>query len=171
MNMKFIKILFFAIILCISTGSIHAYEYAGFKGEFMSAQKTNFYGAGLFTSNRRFDAEIEFFLSTKVFRPTPESVIDLDKEKLFFYSFAGYFHFIRTDSISYYIGTGIMPLLPRVYAVHATLGMDFFWGENFRVFYNFRYLYNNASSAVNYHYPGGATFSFGFKYTWDLLRI
>ncbi|RME89732.1 MAG: hypothetical protein D6767_07945, partial [Candidatus Hydrogenedentota bacterium] len=166
-----LKGLLFIILFLSVIAPISAYEFAGLKTEYMNAEKTNFYGFGLFTSNKRFDAEIEFFLSTKVFKGESEAKALSDKAKLFFYSFAAYFHFIRTDSISYYIGTGIMPLLPKVYAVHATLGMDFFWGENWRVFYNFRYLYNNASTAVNYRYPGGATFAFGFKYTWDFIKI
>ena len=149
---------------------VFAYEYAGFKAEFMNAEKTNFYGGGLFTSNKRFDAEIEFFISSKGFEAGAKNISP--DVRMYFYSFAGYFHFIRTDSISYYIGTGIMPLLPKAYIYHATLGMDFFWSENFRIFYNFRYLYNNASGPnINYYYPRGATFSFGFKYTWDFLKI
>ncbi len=140
-----------------------AAEFSGFKAEYLNAENTNLYGFGIFTSNKRFDAEAEFFLASKAFTGSEGVANDY---KFFFFSFAGYFHFIRTDSVSYYIGTGIFPFIPKVYIYHATFGMDFFWSENFRVFYNYRYLFNNADES---RYPKGSTFAAGFKYTWDLF--
>lgn len=165
---KILTMLFFAMLLGIALSQkADAVEFSGAKMEYMGAEKTGFYGFGLFTSDKRFDAELEFFMSTKGWQGNPDGEELHDNYKLFFFSFAAYFHFIRTDKISWYIGSGIMPWMPRSYAYHYTVGLDFFWDEDFRFFYNFRRLYNNAEA---YHYPSGNSFSAGIKWTWSSSR-
>lgn len=156
------------LLLLLPLFSTPAVEFAGTKLEYMNVEQTNFYGFGVFTSNKRFDAEIEFFLASKVFSGNSDSSAESvgPDYKFFFYSFAGYFHFIRTDKMSWYVGTGIMPLLPKVYVYHYLIGVDFFWSENWRVFYTFRKLYNNAGS---YSYPSGTSFAAGVKYAFSFL--
>lgn len=157
-------LMLFALVSLTATTTM-AYEFSGFKLEYMNGEETNFYGFGIFTSNKRFDAEVEFFAASKVFSGKADQTSPSTGDyKYFFFSFAGYFHFVRTDSISFYLGMGIFPFIPKTYIYHGTLGMDFFWTENFRVFYNYRYLYNNAQDK---RYPSGATFSAGIKFTWD----
>ncbi len=158
-------------------------EFNGFKLEFMNAQKINYYGFGLFTSDKRFDAEMEFFFAQKLFAgeteadnrnqdenappPDPRKAPKVtDAYRFWFMSFAAYFHFIRTDKMGIYIGSGIMPLLPEAYSYHWTVGMNFFWSDHFRVFYNYRYLINNAG---DYSFPNGSALSFGLKYSFDFM--
>lgn len=169
--MKAVK--FFLFFLLLFPGALWSREFGGVKVEYMNAELTNFYGFGFFTSNRRFDAEVEGFLSTKTMKQRPNDKSDEelgytwigDNYKFWYMAFSGYFHFIRSDKFSIYAGTGIMPLFPNVYVFHYTAGMDFFWHKDVRLFYNFRNLFNNAES---YRFPLGPSFSVGLKYTFDI---
>ena len=153
----------------VLTQDLNAYEFGGLKGEYMNTNQTNFYGMGLFTSNKRFDAEVEGFFAQELFSgKASEPGYITDNYKLFFVAFSGYFHFIRTEKFSLYGGMGIMPWLPKSYAYHFAVGMDFFWSENWRLFYNFRYLVNNAS---DYHYPSGTAVSVGIKFAMRWVNI
>ena len=163
--MKKTLITFAFFLLAFSVPEIAAFEYTGIKGEYMTIENTGFYGMGIFTSNKRFDAEAEIFLSSKLLAGTTDTASA--NYKKYYYAFAGYFHFIRTDSISYYVGAGIMPFIARAYAYHVALGLDFFWHNDFRVFYQYRFLFNTAS---DYAYPKGSAFSAGFKYTWSSMN-
>ena len=155
--------------LSVLTQNLSAYEFGGMKGEYMNTEQTNFYGFGLFTSNKRFDAEIEGFFAQELFSGKYQDPGYItDKYKLFFVAFTGYFHFIRTEKLSFYGGMGIMPWLPKAYAYHFVAGMDFFWTENWRLFYNFRYLVNNAS---DYQYPSGTSVSVGIKFAVRWINI
>ena len=162
--------IFLILVFFMPFEKAYSNEFTGTKFEYLNTGKTNFYGLGFFTSDKRFDAEIEFFMSQKVYqRMGSDAPIHISEAyRRYYFSFAAYFHFIRTDTVSYYVGSGIMPLLPKAYSYHLTLGMDFFWYENFRVFYNYRLLRNNASS---YAFPQGTAFSAGFKYTIDAIRL
>ena len=171
--LKYTLALALALFL-LSSISVQAKEFGGIKLEYMNAQNTNFYGFGLFTSDKRFDAEIEFFIAQRAFEGTDKvdpatgattSAIT-SEYRLFYASFSGYFHFIRTDKMSFYIGTGIMPLLLRSYAFHGSLGADYFWTENFRAFYTFRYI---ATGGSDYSFPTGPSFAAGLKWTFDFL--
>lgn len=166
--------------LFVTINSLVAREFNGFKLEYMNAEKTNFYGFGLFTSDKRFDAEMEIFLATKIFRgetsndrreedlsnPASAPLVTSDY-RFWYFSFSAYFHFIRTDKATIYIGSGIMPLLPEMYAYHGTIGLSLFWSDHFRVFYSYRYLVNN--SGPRYTFPQGPSFAFGLKYSFDFL--
>lgn len=158
------KSILFSFLLLFGLVQLSALEYSGSKLEYMNVENTGFYGFGIFASNRRFDAEVEIFAAHQVFSGgTDRATFAKSSYKTLFYSFSGYFHFIRTDTMSYYIGTGIFPFLPRSYAYHFTAGLDFSWGENWRVYYNYRILFNNAAS---YRYPSGSAFAAGIKYIW-----
>ncbi len=160
----------FVLFLALAPLVLHAHEFTGVKMEYMNTELTNFYGFGFFTSNRRFDAEVETFFATKMLKGTEETEEDLGYKwiesdyKLWYLAFSGYFHFIRSDKLSMYVGTGIMPLFPGAYVFHYTAGVDFFWDEDWRIFYNFRRLYNNADE---YSYPVGPSMSVGIKFTFD----
>jgi len=156
-----------AFILTVS--SLGAVEFGGGKLEYMNSKDTSFVGFGLFTSNKRFDAEIEGFAASQVFAGNTTIGSGLGSDyRLFFVAFSGYFHFIRTDKMSFYVGGGIMPWLPRAYAYNLAAGMDFFLSENWRAFYTFRWMENNADQ---YSYPTGASVSFGLKYAFRMLNI
>ncbi|HRP68084.1 MAG TPA: hypothetical protein PLY93_00935 [Turneriella sp.] len=146
--------------------SVEAIEIGGGKFEYMNSKQTNFLGFGLFTSNKRFDAEIEGFFSVQAFGDAADNVGP--DYRFFFVAFSGYFHFIRTDKMSLFAGGGIMPWLPRTYAYHLAVGMDFYFSENWRLFYTFRYMDNNAAE---YRYPTGTSVAVGFKYAFRLLNI
>lgn len=157
------------LLLCCAVQSLSAVEFGGGKLEYMNSKDTNFIGFGLFTSNKRFDAEIEGFAASQVFAGNTNYTNSLGPNyPLFFVAFSGYFHFIRTDKMSVFVGGGIMPWLPRTYAYNFAAGMDFFLNENWRVFYTFRWMENNAS---DYHYATGASVSIGFKYAFRLINI
>lgn len=162
-----IKALLIIFFLFVPLININSFELAGTKLEYMAADSTNFYGFGLFTTDKRFDAEIEFFASTRFFQGNGTEYFNEYDYKLWFISFSGYLHFIRTDNMSFYGGIGIMPFIPRRYAYHFTLGTDFFFSEAFRVFYNYRIMQNNAA---DFAYPNGTSYSFGFKYTINWLN-
>jgi hypothetical protein len=148
---------------------VSAVEFGGGKFEYMNSKETNFLGFGLFTSNKRFDAEIEGFVAPEVFSGNTDNAGYLGSNyRLFFVAFSGYFHFIRTDKFSLFVGGGIMPWLPRTYAYHFAGGMDFFFTENWRIFYTFRWMENNADQ---YRYPTGTSVAVGFKYAFRLLNI
>lgn len=158
-----------ALLLLLLSGSISAVEFGGGKFEYMNSKDTNFLGFGLFTSNKRFDAEIEGFVAPTVFTGNTDQSGYLGSDyRLFFVAFSGYFHFIRTDKMSLFVGGGIMPWLPKTYAYHFAAGMDFFFSEEWRIFYVFRYMDNNAAE---YRYPTGTSVAVGFKYAFRLLNI
>ncbi|MCS6984048.1 MAG: hypothetical protein NZM25_02830 [Leptospiraceae bacterium] len=158
---------------------LYGREFNGFKLEYMNAENTNFYGFGLFSSDRRFDAEMEFFFASKLFKG--ESEDDAEEQgpdpvkaplvtsdyRFWFMSFSAYFHFLRTDKATVYLGSGIMPLLPQAYSYHWTVGMSLFWSDHFRVFYSFRHLINNAQG--RYRFPAGPSMAFGLKYSFDFM--
>lgn len=157
------------LVLSLTTVSLSAVEFGGGKLEYMNSKNTNFVGFGLFTSNKRFDAEIEGFFAPRLLGEDEQSATTLGEDyRVFFFAFSAYFHFLRTDKMSLFAGGGIMPWLPRTYAYHLAAGMDFFIGENWRLFYMFRYMDNNAAE---YRYPTGVSVSFGFKYAFRLLNI
>lgn len=153
--------------------SVEAKEFAGFKLEYLNSMDTNFYGFGFFTSDKRFDAEIEFFLATRALEgedakeSNKKSLSAIKKEyPLFYASFSGYFHMIRTDKMSLYIGTGIMPLIVGSYVYHGSIGVDYFWSQNFRGFYTFRYIQVGGNDIS---FPHGPSISAGLKWTFDFL--
>ncbi|MCX7633710.1 MAG: hypothetical protein N2Z22_10300 [Turneriella sp.] len=154
-------------LLLLSTTAGYAAEFGGTKIEYMNSKETNFVGLGLFTSNKRFDAEVEGFVAPSFFSGNAYSRFGPDF-RFFFVAFSGYFRFLRTDKLSVFIGGGIMPWLPRTYAYHFATGMDFFLSEEWRIFYMFRYMDNNAQP---YRYPTGVAVSFGFKYSFRFLNI
>jgi len=157
------------VLLAIAIpSSLSAVEFGGGKFEYMSSKETNFLGFGFFTSNKRFDAEIEGFVAPEYFAGGSVDGYFGPNYRYFFVAFSGYFHFLRTDKMSLFAGGGIMPWLPKTYAFHVAAGMDFFITENWRIFYMFRYLDNNAA---DYRYPTGASVAFGFKYAFRLLNI
>lgn len=163
------KICLLTAALTVFSISVNAIEMGGGKLEYMNSKETSFIGFGLFTSNKRFDAEIEGFMSPEVFTGNTGKDGYLGSNyRLFFVAFSGYFHFIRTDKMSMFVGGGIMPWLPKTYAYHVAVGMDFYFSENWRVFYTFRYMDNNAS---DYRYPTGTSVAVGFKYAFRLLNI
>lgn len=158
-----------ALAPAILVTQVSAVEFGGGKFEYMNSKETSFMGFGLFTSNKRFDAEIEGFVAPQVFTGKTDDEGFLGSNyRLFFVAFSAYFHFIRTDKWSLFFGGGIMPWLPKTYAFHVALGMDFFFTENWRLFYTFRYMENNASE---YRYPTGPSVAVGFKYAFRLLNI
>lgn len=155
-----------AVFTVVPLGAV---EFGGGKFEYMNSKETSFMGFGLFTSNKRFDAEVEGFVAPQVFTGNTTDTGYLGSNyRLFFVAFSGYFHFIRTDKMSIFVGGGIMPWLPRTYAYHFAAGMDFFFSENWRIFYTFRFMENNASE---YRYPTGTSVAVGFKYAFRLLNI
>lgn len=163
--------IFRALVLpaVLLTVPLSAVEFGGGKFEYMNSKETSFMGFGLFTSSKRFDAEVEGFVAPQVFTGnTTDAGYIGDNYRLFFVAFSGYFHFIRTDKMSIFVGGGIMPWLPRTYAYHFAAGMDFFFSENWRIFYTFRFMENNAAE---YRYPTGPSVSVGFKYAFRLLNI
>ncbi len=163
------KISLLALLLAGLTTVTNAVEFGGAKVEYMNSKETNFLGFGFFTSNKRFDAEIEGFISPQVFTGKTDQENYLGSNyRLFFVAFSGYFHFIRTDKMSVFVGGGIMPWLPKTYAYHFAVGMDFFFSDNWRIFYTFRYMDNNAG---DYRYPTGTSVAVGFKYAFRLLNI
>ncbi|AFM14781.1 hypothetical protein [Turneriella parva] len=165
---KFSQLLILLLFIT-GAGALSAVEFGGGKFEYMNSKETSFMGFGLFTSNKRFDAEIEGFVAPEYFSGSTSSAGYLgDNYRLFFVAFSGYFHFIRTDKMSLFVGGGIMPWLPKTYAYHFAAGMDFFFSENWRIFYQFRYMDNNAE---NYRYPTGTSVAVGFKYAFRLLNI
>ncbi len=160
---------FLLLVLLSSAAGISAVEFGGGKFEYMNSKETSFMGFGLFTSNKRFDAEVEGFVAPQFFSGNTSDAGYLgDNYRLFFVAFSAYFHFIRTDKMSVFVGGGIMPWLPKTYAYHFAAGMDFFFSENWRIFYQFRYMENNAE---NYRYPTGTSVAVGFKYAFRLLNI
>ncbi len=159
---RFFRKILLVGILALPMVASSAFELSGTKLEYMNAANTNFYGFGLFTTDKRFDAEMEFFASTRAFQNDAAYYFHEYDYKLWFIAFSGYLHFIRTDNMSFYAGVGIMPFIPRRYAYHFTIGTDFFFTEAFRVFYNYRIMENNAA---DFAYPRGTSYSFGFKYT------
>ncbi|MBV6492731.1 MAG: hypothetical protein LDLANPLL_00728 [Turneriella sp.] len=166
MRFSFLHAFLLALFLLPFTASVEGIEMGGGKFEYMNSKQTNFLGFGLFTSNKRFDAEIEGFVSQKAF---DDSAGDIGEDyRFFFVAFSGYFHFVRTDKMSLFVGGGIMPWLPRTYAYHFAAGMDFYFSENWRLFYTFRYMDNNAA---DYRYPTGTSVAVGFKYAFRLLNI
>lgn len=157
------------LLALLAAQSAHAVEFGGGKFEYMNSKETSFVGFGLFTSNKRFDAEIEGFVSPIFFSGNTEKQDFLGPNyRLFFVAFSGYFHFLRTDKMSLFVGGGIMPWLPKTYAYHFAAGMDFFFSEEWRIFYLFRYMDNNA---VSYRYPTGTSVAVGFKYAFRMLNI
>lgn len=162
------KASFLALLLfALPFGKVTGAEFGGTKIEYMNAHNINFYGLGFFASDKRFDAEVEFFLASKVFQGRNDDTAFVGPlYRNFFVSFTGYFHFIRTDKMSIFAGLGIMPWLPEAYSYHWVGGTDYFWSQSWRVFFNIRYLVNNATE---YRYPNGFTFGAGFKYTFDFL--
>jgi hypothetical protein len=165
--MRYRNLIIISALSFVSSAS--AVEFGGGKIEYMNSKQTSFLGFGLFTSNKRFDAEIEGFIAPEVFTGnTSESGYLGNNYRLFFVAFSGYFHFIRTDKMSLFVGGGIMPWLPKTYAYHLAAGMDFFFSENWRIFYTFRYMENNADE---YRYPTGTSIAVGFKYAFRLLNI
>ncbi|HNJ66783.1 MAG TPA: hypothetical protein PKW28_12870, partial [Turneriella sp.] len=52
-----------ALLLLGSAGALSAVEFGGGKFEYMNSKETSFMGFGLFTSNKRFDAEVEGFVA------------------------------------------------------------------------------------------------------------
>lgn len=166
-----LKILIASVVflLVVPPTPVVAIELGGGKFEYMNSKETSFMGFGLFTSNKRFDAEVEGFVAPQVFTGKTDNEGFLGSNyRLFFVAFSGYFHFIRTDKWSLFVGGGIMPWLPKTYAFHVALGMDFYFSENWRLFYTFRYMENNASE---YRYPTGPSVAVGFKYAFRLLNI
>ncbi|MDZ7343098.1 MAG: hypothetical protein ONA90_01145 [candidate division KSB1 bacterium] len=138
-----------------------AAEFSGSKFEYMNSKQTNFIGVGFFTSDKRFDAEVEFFLAPAFFDSGQNYENYGPDYRFFFAAFSGYFRFLRTDKMSIFVGGGIMPWLLRSYAYHFAAGMDFFLSEHWRVFYMFRYMDNNAQ---HHRYTTGTAVSFGLKY-------
>ncbi len=158
-----------ALLLIGSASALSAAEFGGGKFEYMNSKETSFVGFGLFTSNKRFDAEIEGFVAPTFFSGNTENEGYLGSNyRLFFVAFSGYFHFLRTDKMSLFVGGGIMPWLPKTYAYHFAAGMDFFFSEEWRIFYLFRYMDNNADA---YRYPTGTSVAVGFKYAFRMLNI
>lgn len=161
--------LIFACLMLLGATGVSAVEFGGGKIEYMNTKETNFLGFGLFTSNKRFDAEVEGFVATEYLSGNGNDPNYFGSNyRYFFVAFSGYFHFIRTDKMSMFVGGGIMPWLPRSYAYHFAAGMDFFFSDNWRVFYTFRYMDNNAGE---YRYPTGTSVAIGFKYAFRLLNI
>jgi hypothetical protein len=159
----------FALAACLVTTAASAIEFGGGKIEYMNSKQTSFVGFGLFTSNKRFDAEVEGFVASQFFSGNSGENNTLGNDyRLFFVAFSGYFHFIRTDKMSMFVGMGIMPWLPKTYAYNFSAGMDFFFTENWRLFYTFRYMENNAEE---YRYPTGVSVAVGFKYAFRLFNI
>jgi hypothetical protein len=157
------------LVLLASAGTASAAEFGGGKFEYMNSKETNFIGIGLFTSDKRFDAEIEGFIAPVFFSGNTDNEGYLGSNyRLFFVAFSGYFHFLRTDKMSLFVGGGIMPWLPKTYAYHFAAGMDFFFSENWRIFYLFRYMDNNAET---YRYPTGTSVAVGFKYAFRTMDI
>ena len=157
------------LLLLASAGAASAAEFGGGKFEYMNSKETSFMGFGLFTSNKRFDAEVEGFVAPAVFSGNTDNEGYLGSNyRLFFVAFSGYFHFLRTDKMSLFVGGGIMPWLPKTYAYHFAAGMDFFFSEEWRIFYLFRYMDNNAAE---YRYPTGTSVAVGFKYAFRMLNI
>lgn len=178
------KIVPLAVLLLLLSGkSLMAYEYSGITLEMMNSRNTNFYGLGFFTSSKDFTAGVTFSVPTAWFM----SAGDEDERDraddtrlgnryypLYSLMFYGHYNFIRTTRSVFFVGFGMMPLIPKKYVYSFSGGVEFFQSESVRFFFKYSQIYanrltttNEADEVVTSHLnriASGPTLTFGVKF-------
>jgi hypothetical protein len=154
--MRWIRKIFLVAFSFMILSYAYSLEYTGFKLGYMNVKGTNLYGIGIFTSDKRFDAEMSFYFGERFYRAILEDnyydesehngMSFTDYHKFYegvFVAFSGSFHFIRSPRMSVYIGGGLLPPIPifarYLYFYH--IGVSIYQSAKFRIDFEFKQIF------------------------------